>query len=335
MIMRDKVQCRMPAWGLALVAAVAMVALPGWSRGKAIAAANAISAPETNTTSTEWLQQQHRGRRNRNAIDQDRSDRHWETTVEVSAELSRRVEALHITTGGGDIKVVPSDSDELHVLAVVKARKKYIDEDEVSDDFEAHVRMTRNGDVLEIADVHGEDQNKEARRGWSVSLTIWVPKSLAIDARSGAGDVHVAEASGSVSLMSGAGDVTLAVGETSLDTVKLQSGAGNVTLSAAEVDGTLDAVSGAGNVSVTLTDGGASGDVTLHSGAGSITLNVPDNIHGDFEMQAPVGRIKIGSDWDLNVKRSMIGSKASGAVGGGGPLYKLHTGAGSISINSD
>ncbi len=139
-------------------------------------------------------------------------------------------------------------------------------------------------------------------------------------------------ARGDVNLSAGAGSVTLKLPEGSLASLTASSGAGSVVLEVGGVEGELRASAGAGDVRVNLGQHGALGGLKATSGAGSVSLALPHVVSGEFDLKTSVGSIEVDPSLGLEVKRGIVGSSAHGTVGGGGPTYRMHSGAGSIKV---
>jgi Putative adhesin len=124
----------------------------------------------------------------------------------------------------------------------------------------------------------------------STSVTLTVPRDVAVTVHSGAGDVHLGALTGTIDVSAGAGDVTLTgtagsvVVETgagsvrgtdlSTATVEATSGAGDVRLAFASPPANVRAESGAGGVTVVLPSGETPYRVDADSGAGSRSVEV-------------------------------------------------------------
>ncbi len=267
------------------------------------------------------------------------------TTVQASQTLEDAIHALRLDTNTGNLELVRSETAEMTVKADVRVDKTRADAKNLGDKFEQHVRISRSGDTLTIADAHKDAPDHAA---WAVSLKVAVPRALPVEAKTGAGNVDVEFASGSVSLSGGAGNLTLksdrlasvaahtGAGNATLRVrkvsgkLKADSGAGNVTLNLGEVGGKVEAKSGAGNVSLHLTAGGARDDVTLSSGSGSLVLELPTGATGTFDIHSGVGSISVDGLKGVKVKKNRVGASAAGQLGEGGPHYQLHAGVGSI-----
>jgi len=216
--------------------------------------------------------------------------KYWEAAVVEHKTLEEQIASLEVTTRAGRIEVLPADGAEMIVEATVRAEKKHIEEHELTGVFSDHVTVSSAGAKLKIAEAHASAWDK---KHWQVSLKIMLPRALSVQATSGAGDVRVRQAAGTVSLTSGAGQVKVALLEAPPGgDVELNSGAGNVVLELpGEVNGRFDIAAGVGSVKVDSTLGlkvkrhvvgaTASGTVgsggptyKLATGAGTVTVKV-------------------------------------------------------------
>jgi DUF4097 and DUF4098 domain-containing protein YvlB len=155
--------------------------------------------------------------------------------------------------------------------------------------------VTQQGNSIEI----GKLADQEMGRRVSISFDITVPKATTLSARSGSGDVDVADVGGPVDAQAGSGDIRIG----RIDgAVKVQVGSGDITIAAARQ---ADVSSGSGDVSVR----DVGGNVNVRTGSGEIV----------------VGQVSAGA---LEVSSGSGGVVASGLSG---PV-KVHTASGDVRL---
>jgi Putative adhesin len=168
--------------------------------------------------------------------------------------VSDPVHQVVVASGAGDISLVATDTDRV----IVRQDTHWVTG-------KATPRHSVSGGVLRLAD--------GCKRHWPIfrcatSYRIEVPRDVAVDAHSDAGDVRVRGAGGSVSMTSDAGDVE-ATGLTGAH-VRAGSDAGDVHLAFAAAPSSVDAETDAGDVEVTLPRGEYA--VSTHTDAGDTTI---------------------------------------------------------------
>jgi beta-lactamase regulating signal transducer with metallopeptidase domain len=253
--------------------------------------------------------------------------------------IDRVTGVAHLSTGGGDVNVTDSDlrgridtGGGLVMLSRVRGGLKGSsgsgpviqgDGTGVSGDL-SRLRVDRAG-------IHvGETRDESARTGWlhiakaggSITLDA-APEGAEVS--TGGGEVRVGRSSGFVEASTGGGDVSVG-----------------------PVAGSVEASTGAGTVHVWISEAGK-GDrlVQVFSGHGSVVLDLPPNLSARFELETAYteqsprkGRIE--SDWNLSQEETdrwddTEGSprkyvRATGSVGGGGPLIKVKIVNGDITV---
>lgn len=161
----------------------------------------------------------------------------------------------------------------------------------------------------------------------SIRLELRVPKQLNAYLHTGDGSITLRGVHGSMQVDTGDGSIH---GE--------------------DLDGALDAHSGDGSVHVSgrfdnlhlrTEDGSVDLDVLrgsrmhadwrVHTGDGSVRLNLPGDLSADLEVHTGDGHIRM--NLPLTVTGMQSGNEIHGKLNGGGPLFTVRTGDGSISLN--
>jgi len=140
---------------------------------------------------------------------------------------------------------------------------------------------------------------------------------------SGSGAIHANGLTGSFSLETGSGSIFAS--QSGEGDVRAQTGSGSIQLQS--IHGGLHAQSGAGSIRVAGTP-----DAPWHieTGAGSIDFATGG---ASLDIDAESGFGSIRCDRSLSMKQSEDHHHLVGKLGGGGPVVRLESGAGSIHIN--
>jgi hypothetical protein len=162
----------------------------------------------------------------------------------------------------------------------------------------------------------------------SVELRVRVPQKLSAEVHTGDGSVKLYGLHGTLRADSGDGSVR---GEQLDGSLEARSGDGSV-----HVDGRFDHLvlhTGDGSVAVNALRGSrVVTDWKLETNDGSVRLVVPRDLAADVELSTGDGSIH--SDLPLTIEGKHIGRQMSGKLNGGGPLLRVRTGDGSITISS-
>jgi DUF4097 and DUF4098 domain-containing protein YvlB len=164
--------------------------------------------------------------------------------------------------------------------------------------------------------------------GWngiSISYEITVPANSRVTARSGSGDLEVADLAGPVDASTGSGDIR--VGRI-VEAVKARTGSGEIDLDGAA---SLEASTGSGNVVAGAVRGdlearSGSGDITVgQKGKGSIDVSTGSGdvevtgAHGPVHVRASSGDIRVEgtpvSDWDVSASSGDVRLRLEGQAG--------------------
>lgn len=260
----------------------------------------------------------------------------FDRTIPVSAQPD-----LYVSTGSGRIHVYPGNDSQIHVTAHLRPGYN------VGGDVQERMRRIASnppiqvsGNTVKIGDMGGGDRGlfQDIRIDYDVSA----PVSVAMNLRSGSGNVEVDNLGRYAKVESGAGAVRVHGLSGPAD---LRSGSGDVELQE-RAPGDVRAVTGSGSIRIEGLNGGAQ----LRTGSGD--LEVGGHLAGPANLQAGSGsiRVHLGRDARFTVEAS-TGSGTirvsqpgapresdeshhlSGPVNGGGPLLKANTGSGDIEIN--
>jgi hypothetical protein len=264
------------------------------------------------------------------------ADGHFDRTLSVSSGSD-----LYVATGSGNIQIHPGSGNQIHVSAHVHAGwSAFGDIDARIKRIDDNPPITQSGNAVHI----GEVNDHELYNNISIDYDISVPNDVALNLRSGSGDLHVAQVGrylnastgsgnivsagvhGAAEAQSGSGDITLE--QDGAGDVKVRTGSGNIHVRG--LNGMLAARSGSGDISA---DGRLTGPATLSSGSGNITLHLGSDARFNVEASTGSGDIRVnypGAPQTSEHSRHHL----TGPVNGGGAPIEVRTGSGNIDIAS-
>ncbi|HEX2099993.1 MAG TPA: DUF4097 family beta strand repeat-containing protein [Candidatus Synoicihabitans sp.] len=273
---------------------------------------------------------------------------------------------LTVSTHGGEVKVEPGQGNGVKVVArqTFPRADSEAEADEILRDLEFSVEQSGN-DVS----AHARYQ-KRGTGGWwgggrpavSVAFTVTVPSTYnvdlatsggnitvgdltgtakvrtsggdlrfgrfrgPVDGRTSGGNIIVAEAADRVNLSTSGGDIRV---ERVTGEVELSTSGGNISIES--VRGSLNASTSGGNVSAGI-DGPVTKDVSLSTSGGNVTARVAKDAAFRLEAKTSGGSVRADG---LTITLDSGGSgrsKLAGTVNGGGPLVKLRTSGGDVTV---
>ncbi len=282
--------------------------------------------------------------------------RNYHQTLRENFEIPAGIKVIKIENNIGEVKVDTRSGNSVAVTAKLR--------------FRTHLRRNYHKNDQILSKLTGEVQGDhfvirvtEPDEGFSignpiVSLTVAVPEGISVDINNNTGAVKVDNVGGDLNLevntgeikvdnvarnltirnnfgaitvdsVRGNADISTKTGrikvEQILGTAKVESSAGEIILD--ECNGPVEASVNAGHLKVNLLKAAVS---TFESKMGSIEIGLP--AEAGFFLNADCSMGEIHSDFPVSIKRDMAASSANGEVNGGGPLIKIQTKTGSISL---
>lgn len=279
----------------------------------------------------------------------------FQRSLTVSGNLT-----FSVCNGSGSIHVSGVDGSKVEISAKVhKSSWHNIGESGDMKAIAATPPIHQTGSAIQVGDP--DTCGGAKARNIDIDYEISVPKSSTVEAKSGAGSIHVEGIGGFVHASTGNNGNIVAsnIGPDS----KLTTGPGTIDIQAAQ--GMVTAMAGTG--SVAIRDSNVS-EARLHTGSGDITAM---NLHGGMRVNTGTGNLTIGglptADWkletgsgsihvhvDANAKFTLDAETGSGTidsnlasplsghitngvlkgpVNGGGPVVQLYTGSGNINFD--
>jgi hypothetical protein len=278
----------------------------------------------------------------------------FEKTFQVSGPV--QLEAL---THSGDIMVRPGPAGTVKIVGKIHVGTSWLfsgDKKAKVEEIQKNPPLRQDGNSVRIDYVNMRDV--------AIDYEITTPVETTLHAHSGSGNHDVDGLKGGIDLESGSGDMQLRglTGD-----VHTQTGSGNVR--GRDINGPIRASAGSGDIE--LEESGA-GDITIHSGSGNIQLKgINGGLRADagsgditaegtqkseWEVRTGSGNVRLRlpseaafdvdlttSSGDVDLDHPVITTvqgrvndsprrNIAGKVHGGGPLLRVHTGSGDISI---
>jgi hypothetical protein len=265
------------------------------------------------------------------------ADADFDRTITVSGQPD-----LYVSTGSGSIKITPGSDNQIHIKAHIHAGwAGGRDLDERIRQIVANPPIKQEGNTVRV----GETTDRSLYNNISIDYEISAPDSVALNLRSGSGDVEVEHVGRFLSAMSGSGSVRahgihgpadmhsgsgdIELQEDAAGEVKTQTGSGSIRING--LNGELTARTGSGDIEA---NGRLTGAARLQSGSGSVHLNLTPDAHFQLESSTGSGSIRVHFP---NAPQQGDDSKhhLTGAVNGGGPVLEAHTGSGDIEISNN
>ncbi len=292
-------------------------------------------------------------------------------TSTASAKIERAVEKtfqvqpgvhLRVATSGGEIRVSPSPSQEVKVVARERIRASSDAEaDELLKDLELTIEQHGN-EVVAVASYKSSGLHFGFWPPVQVDFIVTVPSSASTDLKTSGGDIVVGDLDGNLKARTSGGEIKMGKmgadieASTSGGDVELEEGRGSSHLSTSggnvsvgratgpcdlrtsggdikvdSVAGTLEADTSGGNVRAGF-EGPLKGDCTLSTSGGGVKATVAQNVAFHLDARTSGGDVN-AAGITITITQGGIGkSSLSGDVNGGGPLLKLRTSGGDIEV---
>ena len=276
----------------------------------------------------------------------------FEKTLSVSGPVD-----LEVLTRSGDVTVRAGSSGSVVIRGKIYVGDHWLMGGREADvhQIEQNPPIRQDGNNIHIEYVE--------MKNISVNYEITVPADTTIRSHTGSGDELIEGTHGNLDVQTGSGDVKLdnLTGELRLQTgsgnirarqvagaVKGGTGSGDVEIEETGA-GDIDLHTGSGNITARGVQGGfhgetGSGDITaegtqsgsweIHTGSGNVHVRPPANAAFDADISTSSGTVDVGAPVEMTVQGRLGESRKQirGKVRGGGPLLRVRTGSGDISI---
>jgi len=193
----------------------------------------------------------------------------------------------------------------------------------------------QNGNITVTGWDQPQTEVREIRRGStsdSVSSTFFKNEqgNLSVRAAGGRGvryEIRIPHAFGRLDVETQNGGITLS--DVTGGRINAQSHSGSLDLN--NISGLSSAQTQNGKVNVVLV-GGSKEDISLSCDNGSIALQIKAALDADLVASTTRGGILIDDSFGIPVERNIVGAKAEGKIGDGGPRLTIRTTNGNIKV---
>jgi hypothetical protein len=264
----------------------------------------------------------------------------WSERAEGEEELRAEAPAggrLRLHNANGATRVCGEDRSDVLVRAHKRARaESELAAKQLLEDI--RILLARQGDALELEVVVPRRWN---RRGHA-NLEVRVPRGLCVEISAVNARVEVEGLRSSVTARSSNGSARICdvIGDIEVSTSnarvfcactcgRLVARSSNGKIVLKEHRGDVDASTSNGLINVSLEEVGRSG-VQLCTSNGRIALELPDEVDADVDLRVDNGVIRNDRELDRAVRER--DGLVRGRLGAGGPLIRLRTSNGSISL---
>lgn len=274
---------------------------------------------------------------------------------------------LKVETQGGGIQVKSGSDSVVHVKARQKIRA---DTDAEADELLKKLELTfdQNGNDIKVVAKYDKQPSGFRFGSWppvNVDFEVTVPASYATELKTSGGGITVGDLNGKAHLRTSGGGIRLGrMG----DQVDAHTSGGSITLDGA--NGKVQLETSGGNITVghvagpaeLSTSGGSikidsvAGAMRAHTSGGSIRASIAGPLKEDCVLSTSGGSVRVSVDkaaafrldastsggsvdaegLTLTMERGSTGrSRLAGAVNGGGPLLKLRSSGGGITVRAN
>lgn len=242
----------------------------------------------------------------------------WNKTYQVTG-----LPEIRVSTSDANVEVYSWDKDTVSL----EVSTENIKIGNGMHDLKISERQEGNTIIVEVRDPNGLG----IHFGWNhvrEKVTVNVPRKSNINVHTGDGHISIQGVSGNLDTTSGDGahQITDVSGN-----LRAQAGDGHIRVSGRFHQ--LELKTGDGAIEATVLPGSKiDTGWSLHTGDGHLALKLPAGLPANLDVHTSDGHIDIGAP--LQVSGRIGGNTVRGTLNGGGGLITLHTGDGSISVQT-
>lgn len=244
---------------------------------------------------------------------------------------------LTVNNANGRTRLLGEERDDIELVAVKHAR---------AESEEAAQRMVRairvhTSDSSEGLEIDVEIPSKWNRHG-TADLNLRVPRDIAVNVTSANGRiclrgiqaaVHAKASNGAVSIEEVVGSIEVYTSNAKCCFAqtkgRLRARSSNGKIELVDHSGSVDASTSNGVIKASLDQIGEEG-IVLATSNGRIVLELPEQVDADVDIRVENGVIRTSRDLDTQTREP--NGRIRGTLGRGGPMIKLRTSNGTISL---
>jgi hypothetical protein len=241
-------------------------------------------------------------------------ERHEPVRVEKTLP-AEGVEQVRASVKIGSLRVEAGGRDAIEVTAV-RTFGDLSDADARRWREESRVTIEQQGDAVVVEDIIPEENHRSSRgKSPRLEVTIRMPRRLALDAKTGVGNLEVTGEVGDVRVESGVGDVKLRRLACSGNSVTAKAGVGEMTVSLASLPRE---------------------QVKAELGVGQLRVGLPASARASVHLSSGMGNVSSGFPLKKTPRGAFnFGGTQTGDLNGGGPSVRLNVGVGDVRLERE
>lgn len=245
-------------------------------------------------------------------------------TVATTAAVAPSVRFLSVNNAVGSVQLTPAHSDQVTIRATVSVHASMQAQFPAAD-LARDLLVTTDPDSVKIQSLHAATSEDA---GWKLDLVIEAPPRLhwTIVQAVGAVNVEADNTDVAVSVAVGAIDLTGSARQ-----IELVASTGAARANVAKLaGGTMNA--GVGAVQLTVREAGPTDSLDLTTSTGAIEIELPATASADVTLLATMGGIEVQGAPGVKPVNGVLGQRATGSLGDGGPRLMASAGVGGIRL---
>jgi hypothetical protein len=251
------------------------------------------------------------------------ADGQFDRTFNVGAQPD-----LYVATGSGQIHIHPGTDGQIHIIGHVHAGwSAFGDINDRIRRIVANPPLTQDGNTVRA----GGTNDHSLYENISVDYDVTAPAGVALNLKSGSGDIETNRLGRYLTASSGSGNIHA---QGLHGAAELSTGSGEIELTE-EAAGDIKAKSGStartgsGDIEA---DGHLNGPANLSTGSGNIRMHLGPDVHFTLEASTGSGDIRVrfpgAPEQDRNSRHHM-----TAPINGGGAPLEVRTGSGDIEVD--
>jgi hypothetical protein len=243
--------------------------------------------------------------------------------VATEVEAGAGVRWLNVKNAAGSIRLAPSASDRISVAAHVSVRES-LRERFPTADLARDLEVKVDGEIASVNSRHYEGRGSD----WKLDLVIEAPARLHWTVMQAVGDARIEAAGNAVVASMAAGSIELTG---SAANIELVAATGSVRADVERLaGGTINVTSG--QVRLSVRESGPSEALAVTTATGDVSIELPRSASATVDLQASVGAVELRNAPGVKMEQGLVGRRAAGMVGRGGPQLTAVAGVGRVTF---